>query len=430
MKQYFRKSVLALLVIFTASRPLNAQWTALPNPISAFTGSNFICTGQQTNPGYIRPLADGKIIYTSLCSSGSVHNGPYGYFMMSTDDLNSVQRGASVEESALAMSTSTSGTEYAWFSYYGGGTYFQYSPDAFVTTSGFAQNVIPAGMATAISPSYVYAVASATSAMVIRYNKVGGVSTTSFVSGFFPTYGMLHFINDSIGFTIAKFTSNTAKTTFIKIRNSGMTWQPLLIDSVNAIVNFQVSASGDLLVLKKNGQIYKSTDNGASFNAITSVPSGTYGCIQFANALTGFVGGENGTLLKTTNGGTSWTNETSNTTQAINAIYTYNYSSYFVDNANKIFISQQPLTSLEKIKNNEALSIYPNPATNELIVNYKTLNEKISLQILDVGGKLVFESELSGASSLDISGMEAGIYFVKCINSNHTLAVRKLVISR
>ena len=56
----------------------------------------------------------------------------------------------------------------------------------------------------------------------------------------------------------------------------------------------------------------------------TQVVSGTYtglNDIFFINSTTGWVVGDNGTILYTTNGGETWTPQTSNTTYSLNSVY-------------------------------------------------------------------------------------------------------------
>lgn len=58
------------------------------------------------------------------------------------------------------------------------------------------------------------------------------------------------------------------------------------------------------------------------------------------------------------------------------------------------------------------LSIFPNPAKHELIVDINS-NEPTSIDLVDVSGKIVLSDELTGSTTLDVSSLKSGIYFVR-----------------
>jgi photosystem II stability/assembly factor-like uncharacterized protein len=84
-----------------------------------------------------------------------------------------------------------------------------------------------------------------------------------------------------------------------------MSWNALYdIQMLSATVGF---AAGDT--------IHKTT-NGSAWNP-TSAPSGQYRALCFLDANTGWAVGDAGKIIRTTNGGTSWTTQTSTTTQTL-----------------------------------------------------------------------------------------------------------------
>jgi hypothetical protein len=81
-----------------------------------------------------------------------------------------------------------------------------------------------------------------------------------------------------------------------------------------------------------------------------------------------------------------------------------------------------PSTAVTTIKKQEALNIFPNPATTQLILtaSYKVRNVIIS----NLLGQTVLRDEYDTQKvSVDISGLPADIYFIK-INGN---VVKKFV---
>ncbi|TCJ17802.1 T9SS type A sorting domain-containing protein [Flaviaesturariibacter flavus] len=67
-----------------------------------------------------------------------------------------------------------------------------------------------------------------------------------------------------------------------------------------------------------NGGIYRTTNSGASY---TYTPGGNILEFFFPTDLVGYAGGEGGSMMKTTDGGATWTNLASGTTANINSIY-------------------------------------------------------------------------------------------------------------
>lgn len=74
------------------------------------------------------------------------------------------------------------------------------------------------------------------------------------------------------------------------------------------------------------------------------------------------------------------------------------------------------------------LTIYPNPTSNAFNYSFNS-NEKISLTIYNVNGKIVLEkNNLNPTGKLNVSELKTGIYFVKSISSKH-ISTTKLIIN-
>ncbi|WP_309640793.1 T9SS type A sorting domain-containing protein [Flavobacterium sp.] len=69
----------------------------------------------------------------------------------------------------------------------------------------------------------------------------------------------------------------------------------------------------------------------------------------------------------------------------------------------------------------ESIAMYPNPATNQLVVNGLSLNEKIS--IYDLTGKLLLQKTTYNATeTIDTSHLKSGLYFISLENG---MVIRK-----
>ena len=114
--------------------------------------------------------------------------------------------------------------------------------------------------------------------------------------------------------------------------------------------------------------------------------------IYFTNDTTGYIVGDGGIILKTTNGG-------------------------------KSFINEYPLPE-------SSFTLYPNPANNKITIanNINLIYESI-IYIYDIRGKLMISNTLNNQNSIeiDISSLSKGIYMIK-IRTEKGIAIKKLVI--
>ena len=81
---------------------------------------------------------------------------------------------------------------------------------------------------------------------------------------------------------------------------------------------------------------------------------------------------------------------------------------------------------IEKITNNQQVSVYPNPASNNFVIE-TTSTEKQQLQIVDVTGKIVLSQTITSKTTIDASLLSDGVYNITIIG-NGSVANKKLVI--
>ncbi|MGS2726318.1 DUF7619 domain-containing protein [Psychroserpens sp. BH13MA-6] len=76
-----------------------------------------------------------------------------------------------------------------------------------------------------------------------------------------------------------------------------------------------------------------------------------------------------------------------------------------------------------------SFQLSPNPAKDRLNIIFPNPVENIQISILDLQGKIVLESQLTGnqIQTLDVSALQSGMYFVK-VNNQKNQMVKKLVI--
>jgi hypothetical protein len=84
------------------------------------------------------------------------------------------------------------------------------------------------------------------------------------------------------------------------------------------------------------------------------------------------------------------------------------------------------LSSEVVLKQEEMLSVFPNPAKDQVAMRVKALKENSAFEIFDTNGKSIKSGEFSGETIIDISDYRAGVYIFKIRNSRG-IFVKKLV---
>lgn len=86
--------------------------------------------------------------------------------------------------------------------------------------------------------------------------------------------------------------------------------------------------------------------------------------------------------------------------------------------------------SVEEDELNNAISVFPNPATNHLFIKNDSFIALEKVIIYDVSGRLISNIDLSNSSktkTINVVGMAKGVYFVN-IHSENTRVTKKIVI--
>ncbi len=77
----------------------------------------------------------------------------------------------------------------------------------------------------------------------------------------------------------------------------------------------------------------------------------------------------------------------------------------------------------------DALTIYPNPATEWLQIDLETAGSSYTAQLLDATGRLVQQEQFTvvGTHTLSLSGLATGIYYCRVLNGDEVVVVEKVV---
>lgn len=97
------------------------------------------------------------------------------------------------------------------------------------------------------------------------------------------------------------------------------------------------------------------------------------------------------------------------------------------DSVNNISVYKLGTTGVESIKQYESVSIYPNPARDNVYLKF-TQNTNASIRIMDISGRIINEEQMSGNSkSINVSNLQNGIYYI-LIDNDKKQPIRKMII--
>ncbi len=234
---------------------------------------------------------------------------------------------------------------------------------------------------------------------------------------------------------------------FIKTTDGGFTWTLLEINSFPlaeglAFIRTGVWCSVGGAGLRGYGKISLTTDDFITWNTSTYTQCWVFYDVTFINNDTGWVVGNNGTILITTNGATDWTEQLSGTTESL-------YSVYFTDvnrgwivggNGTILYTNNGGVTFVEEEKIDEIptefllSNNYPNPFNPSSSLSYSIAKSVlVTLKVYDVLGTeietLVNEEKSTGTYELNwnASNLPSGVYFYR-LQAGDFVQTRKMIL--
>jgi photosystem II stability/assembly factor-like uncharacterized protein len=197
-------------------------------------------------------------------------------------------------------------------------------------------------------------------------------------------------------------------------------------------VYFRTSNEG--IVTGYNGEIFKTTSAGNLWiNVADPGNSLPLYAGYFVSHDTGWVvGGDgfsSGVILKTANGGGSWTNTTGLNSETFNSIYFPTSNIGYTCGLGGVIRKYDQSVNIEE-GHHSVINIFPNPATRTFTI---TLNNQSSinnqLQITDLTGRVVHEQILIQKSEVINQNFSPGVYFITVSDGERSF-MEKLVVSR
>src|ERR1017187_3843297 len=181
------------------------------------------------------------------------------------------------------------------------------------------------------------------------------------------------------------------------------------------------------LIQATNGKLYGTNFTGEIFSY--DISTNTWTIIHnFSYAIqNSLIQGSNSKLY-----GTDLFTVFSTDTLGNNSTTVYNFNSFCPSVTTYGALIELPFNTglLEKQKQNNEISIYPNPAKSCINIQLPSLDQNETLQITDVLGRKIYQQTLSEINTtIDVSKWNEGVYFYEII-SNKEIARGKFVIQK
>ena len=167
--------------------------------------------------------------------------------------------------------------------------------------------------------------------------------------------------------------------------------------------------------------IFKTTDGGKTWNEQlfrSNRELSKLRGMEFSDEKNGIAWASWYILLRTTDGGNEWVEDLSMNQETTKfSIISYSFITheliYGCTGFEEIYkYSEEPVSAINWQEEYSSLSLHPNPATDHIIINTDLLSGSIEIYNM-LGIKVVEQSITSGREKIDVSGLPAGMYFLK-----------------
>jgi photosystem II stability/assembly factor-like uncharacterized protein len=388
MKKYY----LCIVIAFSFIQGINAQWTQQVSGSSQYLSSISFPTALV---GYVSDINGNLLKTTNGGANWNFVSGVgnvYGSYFTSVDTgYASYMTGLRTIDGGITWSPSASGA------------YFYF-----------------------LTHSIAYSVgtnAAADSAIIYKTTNAGN---SWIVTGKFATFGIItsiFFIDINHGFIVSNGEG------LFKTTDGGVSWVSVSSDIGLNDVYFPSSSIG---YLAGTPDLYKSTDGGNTWNTLTNPNPTLFYSIYFLDNNNGYAAGgdgfSTGEIIKTADGGTTWTLSLTNS-------YTYNALDFptaslgYACGSGGAIFKLATATGIESYAQSSQLNIYPNPSSGIFTIQLRGEQKNAIISICDVLGNEVIEKKsIANLENykIDISEQPKGVYFVK-VESEEGVAIQKIV---
>ncbi len=250
-------------------------------------------------------------------------------------------------------------------------------------------------------------------------NVTGGLTGSSYWSVFFTSV--------DTGYVVGGYTSNQG--ILLQTTDGGASWTSQMYSAGTCLYSVCFPEKNVGYAVGMGGTIIKTVNGGDSWLGQYSGTGKTLNSVSFPTANTGYIVANGGTLLNTIDGGATWTWENSGTLFHLHSVYFPNADTGFVAGENGIELKTMNGggVGMQEKQKEIPLNLYPDPATDKIVIECAPFPGKAVLLVSDVNGRECIQKDITSAQlQLDISALPAGVYFVR-LTGEKTVQAGKFV---
>lgn len=250
-------------------------------------------------------------------------------------------------------------------------------------------------------------------------------------------FRVMYFPNKDTGYAAGGTSFGQMDKTY-RTQDGGKTWK-LLKDYSGSIsiasLYFLNGTTGFLVGSNGNDVIQMTTNSGATWTKVYSSasPSDVISAISFSDKMNGYAVSNNGQILRTKDGGNTWTKEKVPSFNSLFAVSAADSGNVFAAGASGVIMSKTSLTGIEDFTHEKA-ELFKTYNSNDYInlVFNTEIKENTQIQIIDLTGRIIYSvyNKISTDLPMKIStsGMAKGLYLLNVKTSTETFT-KKIIIN-
>jgi photosystem II stability/assembly factor-like uncharacterized protein len=246
------------------------------------------------------------------------------------------------------------------------------------------------------------------------------------------------FVDETNGWILG----STGSAGLLRTTNGGATWTRITIPASSTLTGLHFADALNGWVVGYDGTILRSTDGGLTWSPQPAPNPGSPGfldAVYFTDATTGWAVGGEGTILNTSNGGAAWATEAvgSGITRFYDVHFPVAGSGWavgFSGSSARVFRYGQGVGVQEFGMSDLAFGLAPNPAQDHSMLTFTLeARTKVVVELIDLQGRAVrttFAGDLPAGEQrleVDVRGLAAGTYCCR-IQAGNQQGTRNLVI--
>ena len=242
-------------------------------------------------------------------------------------------------------------------------------------------------------------------------------------------YGSVKMLNDTTAYLLCRDNfanpNKSGNNMLLKTTDFGITWNTVFKDTAYKMNHFVFASENEGIMVGKQGTIIQTTDGGTSW---TPMVSGTSTVINYITERNGiyFCVGDTGLILKKNANSDLWDNISYGTKNYLKIKLNTNMVGY-IQTPTSILRSDEVLESKNDLVT-ETIIIYPNPSSGQLYYSSSNLNLLKGIKLRNSYGQEVLSISDGVNGYLDVSDLNTGIYIIS-FDFGEQLIVKKLVIT-